>query len=286
MPGGHDWLPYNGYYERMPSTRPLAAVTGASAGIGATFARTLAARGHDLILIARRRDRLETLAAELEKRHGAKSEIIAADLNDAAGLERVAQHLSALPDLAILVNNAGYGIAGLFAKSEYSQQAGMHLLHVMATLRLTHAVLAGMVARRSGAIVNVASVAGFLPSPGSVSYGSSKCWINAFTEGIWMELRGSGSPVRIQALCPGFTYSEFHDVAGMNREKLAPKAWWCSAEQVVEESLAGLDRDRVFVIPGLRYRVLVRIAYAVPRALRRRLLMAMSRRNGRLAKAN
>ncbi|HUB80451.1 MAG TPA: SDR family oxidoreductase [Bryobacteraceae bacterium] len=268
----------------MPTTRPLAAITGASAGIGATFARTLAARGHDLILIARRKDRLETLATDLEKRHGAKSEIIAADLNQADDLDRVARHLSALPDLALLVNNAGYGVAGLFARSDYPAQAGMHLLHVMATLRLTHAVLAGMVARRSGAIVNVASVAGFLPAPGSVSYGSSKCWINAFTEGIWMELRGSGSPVRVQALCPGFTYSEFHDVAGMNRDRLAPKSWWCPAEQVVEESLDGLDRDRVFVIPGLRYRMLVRVAMAIPRALRRRLLMAMSRRNGRLAR--
>ena len=269
----------------MPSTRPLAAITGASAGIGATFARTLAARGHDLILIARRKDRLEALAAELEKRHGAKSDIIAADLNLADDLERAAQHLSALPDLAILVNNAGYGVAGLFAKSAYPGQQGMHLLHVMATLRLTHAVLAGMVARGSGAIINVASVAGFLPAPGSVSYGASKCWINAFTEGIWMELRGTGSPVRVQALCPGFTYSEFHDVAGMNRDRLAPKSWWCPAEQVVEESLEGLDRDRVFVIPGWRYRALVRMAMAMPRGLRRRLLIGMSRHNGRMTRA-
>jgi short-subunit dehydrogenase len=266
----------------MPSTRPLAAITGASAGIGATFARTLAARGHDLILIARRKDRLEALAAELEKRHGAKSEIIAADLNQADELERVAQHLSALPDLAILVNNAGYGVTGQFAKSAYAGQEGMHLLHVMATLRLTHAVLAGMVARRSGAVINVASVAGFLTSPGAVSYGASKCWIQAFTEGIWMELHGTGSPVRVQALCPGYTYSEFHDVAGMNRDRLASKSWWCSAEQVVEESLGGLDRDNVIVIPGLRYRLLVGIVMSIPRALRRRLLIATARRSGRM----
>jgi short-subunit dehydrogenase len=98
-----------------------------------------------------------------------------------------------------------------------------------------------------------------------------------------MELRGTGSPVRVQALCPGFTYSEFHDVAGMDRTKLAPKSWWCSAEQVVEESLAGLERDQVFVIPGFRYRMLVRLVSLVPRSLRRSLLLAVARRSGRIA---
>jgi short-subunit dehydrogenase len=269
--------------KRMP-TRPLAAITGASSGIGATFARALAARGYDLILIARRADRLEALAAELAERHGAKSEVAIADLNAAPDLERVAERLHTA-NLDLLVNNAGFGAGGPFATAAYAPQEGMHLLHVMATLRLTHAVLAGMVARRAGAVINVASVAGFLTSPGAVSYGASKCWINAFTEGIWMELRGIGSPVRVQALCPGFTYSEFHDVAGMDRSKLAPKSWWCPAEMVVEESLAGLERDRVFVIPGWRYRVLLAIVSRIPRSLRHSMLLAMARRSGRIAAA-
>ena len=266
------------------STRSLAAITGASSGIGATFARALAARGWDLILVARRRDRMEELAAELAARHGTKSEIVAADLNMEADLERVAEFLRNAARLDMLVNNAGFGVVGTLAKSEIGGQEGMIRLHILATHRLTHAVLKGMVARGSGAIVNVASVAGFLTSPGSVNYGASKSWINTFTEGIWMELRGAGSPVRVQALCPGFTYSEFHDVAGMDREKLAPKAWWCSAEQVVEESLAGLDRDQVFVIPGWRYRILVTLAGSLPRGWRRKLLLAAARRNGRMAK--
>jgi uncharacterized protein len=266
----------------MPNNRPVAAITGASAGIGATFARKLAGRGYDLILIARRADRLQELADELARSKGAKCEIIAADLNAAADLERVATHLSGLPQLDLLVNNAGFGVRGRFATAEYAGQEGMHLLHVMATLRLTHAVLGGMVARRAGAVINVASVAGFLASPGAVSYGASKCWINAFTEGIWMELHGTRSPVRIQALCPGFTYSEFHDVARMDRAKLAPKSWWYSAEQVVDESLAGLERDRVFVIPGFRYRAAVAVLNRIPRSWRRSLLIAMGRRNGRM----
>jgi hypothetical protein len=255
----------------MP-TRPLAAITGASAGIGATFARALAARGYDLILIARRADRLETLAAELAARHRAKSEVVTADLNAAADLERVAGLLHAA-NLDMLVNNAGFGTPGQFASADYGPQEGMHLLHVMATLRLTHAVLAGMIERRAGAVINVASIAGFLTSPGAVSYGASKCWINAFTEGIWMELRGTGSPVRVQALCPGFTYSEFHDVAGMDRTKLAPSSWWYPAEEVVQESLAGLERDQIFVIPGWRYRMLVGFVNRIPHSMRRSILL-------------
>ena len=269
----------------MSSARSLAAITGASSGIGATFARALAARGSDLMLIARRTDRLEALAAELAASHGTKSEIVTADLNVEADLERVAEKLLGAPRLDMLVNNAGFGVAGTFVKSDIAVQEGMHRLHILATLRLTHAALQGMVARRAGAVINVASVASFLTSPGAVSYGSSKSWITVFTEGVWMELRGSGSPVRIQALCPGFTYSEFHDVAGMDRTKLAPKSWWCSAEQVVEESLAGLEKDRIFVIPGFRYRLLVGLAGRLPRGLRRDLLLAMARRNGRMAAA-
>src|ERR1017187_5060046 len=269
----------------MAQTSRLAAVTGASSGIGAAFARALAARGFDLILIARRKDRLDELARELAASHGANSEILTADLTLDADLARVEDRLRGASTLELLVNNACFGVGGLFADSPIAGQDAMHRLHILATLRLTHAALQGMVERRAGRIINVASVAGFIVSPGALSYGSSKSWINTFTEGLWLELRATGSPVRVQALCPGFTYSEFHDVAGMDRTKLAPKSWWCSAEQVVEESLAGLERDQVFVIPGFRYRMMVAIVNHVPRWLRRSLLLAVARRSGRIAAA-
>jgi len=266
----------------MAQTRRLAAVTGASSGIGAAFARALAARGFDLILIARRKDRLDELASELAASHQASSEILTADLTLDADLARVEDRLRAASTLELLVNNAGFGVGGTFANSEIAGQDAMHRLHILATLRLTHAALQGMVERRAGAIVNVASVAGFIVSPGALSYGSTKNWINTFTEGLWLELHAAGSPVRVQALCPGFTYSEFHDVAAMDRTKLAPKAWWCSAEDVVAESLAGLEHDRVFVIPGFRYRMLVAVVTHLPRWLRRWLLVRFARRSGRL----
>jgi short-subunit dehydrogenase len=260
----------------------LAAVTGASSGIGETFARALAARGSDLLLIARRKDRLDSLARELAEQHGVEAEAIEADLVAEPDLARVERRLGAAPNLDLLVNNAGFGVSGRFSASEMEGQDGMHRLHILATLRLTHAALPGMVARRAGGIINVSSVAGFLTTPGALSYGASKNWINTFTEGLQMELRAEGSPVRVQALCPGFTYSEFHDTAKMDRSKLAGPGWWLSAERVVEESLAGLERNRLFVIPGLRYRLLVGIVGRIPRSVRRELMVAWARRSGRI----
>jgi short-subunit dehydrogenase len=124
-----------------------------------------------------------------------------------------------------------------------------------------------MVPADRGALINVASVAGFLTSPGGTSYSATKHWMNAFTEGLYLDLRTRGSRVRVQSLCPGFTYSEFHDVMGISRGSI-PKAWWTTAEFVVEESLRGLESGRLFVVPGWRYRLLVALATVVPSSLR------------------
>ena len=121
-----------------------------------------------------------------------------------------------------------------------------------------------------------------MTNPGAISYCATKAWINNFTEGLFLELKTAGSPVRVQALCPGFTYSEFHDAAKMDRTKLAPSSWWLSAERVVADSLAGLDRGRLFVIPGFRYRALVAVLNRTPRGLKHALLLRASRRAGRV----
>ncbi|MGE5570874.1 MAG: SDR family NAD(P)-dependent oxidoreductase [Rhodospirillales bacterium] len=256
--------------------RPLALVTGASAGIGATFARALAARGYDLILVARRRERLEELARELEARHGACVETLPADLAGDAGLRQVEERIaSAAPDL--LVNNAGFGTRGRFWEAPLETQDRMHRLHVIATVRLTHAALAVMMPRGTGAIINVSSVAGFAASPGNVSYCATKHWINAFTEGLYLELKSAGSQVKVQALCPGFTYSEFHDVMGRDRSVI-PQAWWLQPEYVVNASLEGLERDELFVIPSFRYRMLALVIRILPDGLRRRLTLVYARR--------
>ena len=260
--------------------RPLALITGASSGIGATFARHLAARGCDLVLVARRQDRLEQQAREIEAAHSVGAEILPADLTRDADLKAVEARIEAAPNFEFLVNNAGFGIAGRFFNMPLDGQDQMHRLHVLAPLRLMHAALAGMVERKRGSIINVSSVSGFGQNPGSVSYSATKTWMTSFTEGLYMELQSIHSPVRVQALCPGFTLSEFHDAMHFDR-KTIPAWMWMSADEVVEASLRGLDNGRWLVIPGLRYRVLVFLMRAFPRPLYHSLSIKYARSTGR-----
>ncbi|MCX6632112.1 MAG: SDR family oxidoreductase [Candidatus Solibacter sp.] len=246
----------------MQNTRRVALVTGASSGIGAEFARRLVRQGFELILVARRREQLDALAREL-----GGAETLAADLTLEEDLARVEARIASAPDLELLVNNAGFGTKGRFWETPLDAQERMHRLHVMATLRLTRAALAGMVPRGRGGVINVSSVAGFGQSPGNVSYCATKAWMTSFTEGLDLELRGTGSPVRVQALCPGFTVTEFHDTMGMRREGIP--AWlWMRAEDVVDQSLRGLEREKPIVVPGAIYKMVVTLERLVPRWLR------------------
>lgn len=264
----------------MPDTRPLALITGASSGIGATFALHLAARGCDLLLVARRADRLEVQARAIEAAHPVHVDTLPADLTREADLEAVAQRIAAAPNLEFLVNNAGFGVTGLFFSGPVEGPDQMHRLHVLAPMRLMHAALRGMVARRRGNIINVSSVSGFGQNPGSVSYSATKTWMSSFTEGLYMELKSAGSPVRVQALCPGFTVTEFHDVMHFDRQTV-PRWMWMSADEVVTASLRGLDRDRLFVVPGWRYGLLVFLMRAFPRPLYHWLSIKYARTTGR-----
>jgi short-subunit dehydrogenase len=257
------------------NTRRVALVTGASSGIGEVFARRLTRDGFALILVARRREQLEKLAGEL---NGA--EIIAADLTLEADLAKVEASIAATPDLELLVNNAGFGTKGRFWETSLEGQDRMHRLHVMATMRLTPAALAAMVPRRRGGVINVSSVAAFGQSSNNTSYCATKAWMNSFTEGLDLELRGAGSPVRVQALCPGFTITGFHDAMGMSREGI-PGWLWMSAEEVVDASLRGLERGKLFVVPGAIYKLVVALEKLTPRALRSAAVVAAARRSHR-----
>jgi short-subunit dehydrogenase len=256
----------------MTDSRPLAVVTGASAGIGAAYARRLAAEGFDLVLVARRKDRLEALAGELRSRHGVEVEVLPADLTKDAELKAVEDRIARGENLEFLLNNAGFGAGGWFYKTSVDSHDAMHRLHVMATLRLSHAALRQMTARGRGAVVNVSSVAAFITRPGTTSYYATKAWIVCFTEGLYLELKTARSPVRVQALCPGYTLTEFHDVMGFDR-KLIPASLWMSAADVVEASLRGLARGRLIVVPGWRYKLVVAFLRLMPRFL----LHAMAR---------
>lgn len=252
------------YPKPVPPPPPIAAITGASSGIGAEFARQLSARGFHLLLIARRLDRMQQLAAALPT----PAQCLAADLAEPADRARVAERLAASPGLELLVNNAGFGTRLRFWEADLESQQKMHQLHVLATMEFTHAALKAMTARGRGAVINVASVAAFARSPANVSYCATKAWMLAFTEGLALELAASAPGVSIQALCPGFTYSEFHDVLGVDRNQTAPRSLWYSAEAVVRASLDGLDRKKVVVIPGWPYKLLCAVLPRLPHGLR------------------
>ncbi len=237
-----------------------AVITGASSGIGAAFARALAARGYDLVLVARREERLTALAAELQARHAITAEVLVADLAKHADIERVARHIAGMETLEMLINNAGFGTTGRFFKVDLARHLEMIHVHVVASVRFCHAALPGMVAHGRGAIINLASVAAFLPLVGNATYSATKRFLVTFSQSLQMELAGTG--VRVQALCPGFTYSEFHDTPEYARFKRSsiPAFMWMSAEGVVAGSLKALERNRVVYIPGFQNRLIVALA--------------------------
>jgi short-subunit dehydrogenase len=228
-----------------------ALVTGASAGIGAEYARQLAAAGTNLVLVARRLDKLTALARDLEAKHGIKAAAVKADLATEAGVKRVERIVAGHPGLDLLVNNAGFGGRGGFVKSDVADHLRMVRVHVEATVRLTKAAIPGMVDRGRGAVVNVSSVAAFSPSSGSI-YSGTKAFQTAFSENLHMELKGKG--IAVQALCPGMTHTEFHAVAEFDKT-LVPKPFWMTAEKVVRISLRKLGRG-VICVPGWKNKVI------------------------------
>lgn len=250
----------------MPS-RPLALITGASAGIGAEFARQLAARHHDLLLTARRAERLQTLAEELSSAHGIECQTVSADLSEADGPQQViaAAAASGRP-VAVLINNAGYAIAGHYHATEWAEQARFLQVMVTAVCELAHGVLPGMRAAGHGRMVNVASLAGIAPgSAGHTLYAASKAFLIKFSESLAMESAAHG--IRVQALCPGFTYSEFHDVVGTRDIVSKLPSWmWMQAKEVVAFSLSELDRPgaAVMAVPGRANRIIAMLSRKLP----------------------
>jgi short-subunit dehydrogenase len=244
--------------------RPVALITGASSGIGETFARRLAARGYDLILVARRGDRLRAIASSVPTH----ADVLEADLATEDGLGSAAEAIRNCPRLRLLVNNAGFGTLKRFWEADLSGQEAMHRLHVIAAMRLTHEALRAMTRRDRGGIINVSSVAAFSQSEGNASYCATKAWMNSFTLALDMELRGARSKVRVQALCPGFTLSEFHDTLGIDRRTIA-RFLWMPAEAVVSASLRGLERGKVIVIPGILYKITASFLRHLPYSLLR-----------------
>ncbi|WP_217142519.1 SDR family oxidoreductase [Streptomyces sp. AC627_RSS907] len=249
-----------------------ALITGSTAGIGAAFARRLAADGHDLVLVARDTKRLRDQATELHDRHGIEAEVLTADLATDAGIDAVAARLGAGRNpVDLLVNNAGFGNKGRFLEVSMADELTMLKVHCEAVLRLTSAAAEAMRGRGRGGIVNVASVAAFVPRG---TYGASKAWVVQFTQGVAKDLAGSG--VRLMALCPGFVRTEFHQRAGMGTDNI-PNWMWLDADKLVAAALADLSRGKTVSVPDPRYKALMGAAKLVPRGM----LGGISSRTGR-----
>lgn len=235
-----------------------ALVTGPTSGIGQGFARRLASDGHDLVLVARTVERLEELASEL-RASGVKCELLQADLGDRDQLARVEERLADVTrPMDVLVNNAGFGLGEPFVGGDVAMQQAAIDVMVTAVMRLTHAVTPGMVERGSGTIINLSSVASFLPfSP----YSAAKSWVTVFTQGLATELEGSG--VRALVLCPGFVRTEFHDRAGIDLDRSSDR-WWLEVDDVVDQAFTDLRRGKVVSVCGRAYKVLVAGARLMP----------------------
>lgn len=267
-----------------PSSKTAALVTGASAGIGAELARQLARRGHALVLVARRKDRLERLAAELTAEHSVRAETLGCDLSKASSRQRLPSRIASLGlTIDVLVNNAGFATGGAFHLSDPARELDQLRVLVEAPLTLCSAFLPAMVRRGSGAVLNVASTAGMQPLPYSAGYSAAKAYILTFTEALHHELRGSG--VTVTALAPGPVDTEFWQVAGwevgsgQTFENAVPRPVWVSAEQAAEAGVKGLEAGHRVVVPGLPMRAAMLAGQHVPNALKLPLIeWAMRRR--------
>lgn len=256
-------------------TTRTALVTGASSGIGLAFAHALAGRGYDLIVTARRQDRLEALARDVTERHGIRAHVVVEDLADPQGSERLARVLAARGlAVDILVNNAGFGVAGRYSSTAWAQQRDFLQVMVVAVSELTHRLLPGMLDRKWGRIVNVASLAGLLPGvAGHTLYAASKSFVISFSESLALETAGHG--INVTASCPGFTWSEFHDVSGTREQvRKLPAFMWLGADQVARESVDAVMAGARVYVPGSVNRTLARVARVLPRSLVTALMMA------------
>ena len=250
------------YRERMPT----ALITGATAGIGAAFARRLASEHYDLVLVARDAKRLQGYADELCGAHGISTEVLVADLSDDApdgGCASVEKRLSA-GGVDLLVNNAGFSTHAPFDGGDVEDEDRMLRVNVRAVLRLAHAALPAMLADGGGGIINVSSVAGFFPMAGGATYAASKAYVTALSEALASEFTDRG--VVVTALCPGFTRTEFHERAGIATSGIADRMW-LDADELVASALADHRRKRSISVPGWQYKALTEVGRMTPRPL-------------------
>jgi short-subunit dehydrogenase len=263
--------------EERPEFRKLAIVTGATSGIGKEFARCFARQGYDLLITGRRMDIITGVAYEIRKDYGVRVRIVIADLSVKEDVASLLQIVGQQNNIEVLVNNAGYGMKLSFSKDEIERQLDMISVHVDVPLMLIHKVLPGMIERRSGTIINVSSMAAYFPASGSTTYICTKSFLKSFSESLHLEVGRYG--IRVQCLCPGFTFSDFHRNLDMLTNGIQ-KGWipWMQPDDVVQVSLDYLDKGKIICIPGFLNRLLVLLASVIPRGLYYRLSLKLEKK--------
>jgi short-subunit dehydrogenase len=249
----------------MPDPRPIAVITGASSGIGEEFARQLASRGYDLVLVARRSDRLQTLAGKLRDVHQVECAPFEANLASRSERDRVCDALAADKDrIALLVNNAGFGTHGFFHETDLDRELELIDVNCAAPVHLTKRILPWMLDRRSGHIMNVASLAAFSPGPVMAMYFASKAFLLSFSEALWEECRDTG--VTVTALCPGPVRTEFQQSAGLSARARTSGTAPVPVERVVDDALTAMFNGKRVVIPGYQARLAAMLSRITPRS--------------------
>ncbi len=242
------------------NNRPVAAITGASSGFGQSFGRHLAKQGHDLLLIARRMNLLEEFAAEIREKYGVEVECLSADLSTLEGIQKAEQRIESISSLEYMINNAGFGGHKIFPEVNIDLESAMIMVHCLALMRLCRAALLPMTAKKSGKIINLASVAGFLTGDGSADYSGTKAFVVKFSTSLQCDVIRKG--IRVQALCPGFSRTGFHYTEVMKDTtipKTVPDWLWLSADRVVRSSLRAVNRRlfyRVICLPSIKYKII------------------------------
>ncbi len=247
----------------MPN-KNTALITGATSGIGKIYAERFASMGHDLIITGRRKKIIDGVAKEITRKHGVEVTVVIAELSREAGIRKVLAAMKKAGPIDALVNNAGFGIDGFFVEKRIEDHLDMVTVHVNAALRFIHASLPGMIARKSGTIINVSSLGAWTPGPINGIYGGTKALLNIFTESLHTEVRKHG--IKVQALCPGFTTTDFHMQMGVEEKIRNMKYfYWMKPEDVVNASMKCLEKGKVICIPGISNRMIRVLMSLIPR---------------------